>query len=102
MSTHPLFFKQPLRYLKWASINKPAYFYSCVVGLTGPVLVVVVPPIREYMGDEKRSKIPQTYPSMFQTTTLAELWSNNGGLTIVQYRRDQDRDRAGLRMSRRG
>ncbi|KAF2823167.1 hypothetical protein CC86DRAFT_76910 [Ophiobolus disseminans] len=58
----PRFFQTPLRYLKWASINKPAYFYSIVVGLTGPVLVVTVPPIRRYMGEEQIAKIPMTYP----------------------------------------
>jgi hypothetical protein len=61
----PFFFKQPFRYLKWVSINKPAYFYSVVVGLAGPALVFTVPPIRGYMGDEKRSKVPQTYPSTY-------------------------------------
>ena len=60
---NPFFFKQPLRYLYWASIHKPAYFYSILVGLTGPVLVVTVPPIRRYMGEEQIPKIPMTYPS---------------------------------------
>jgi hypothetical protein len=59
----PRFFQQPLRYLKWASIQKPAYFYSICVGLTGPVLVLTVPPIRRYMGEEPITKIPMTYPS---------------------------------------
>ncbi|KAF2251789.1 hypothetical protein BU26DRAFT_602300 [Trematosphaeria pertusa] len=58
----PLFFKQPIRYLKWASINKPAYFYSIIIGLAGPAILVVVPPIRRYLGDERRARIPQTYP----------------------------------------
>ncbi|KAF2134859.1 hypothetical protein P153DRAFT_11107 [Dothidotthia symphoricarpi CBS 119687] len=58
----PFFFKQPLRYLKWVSYNKPAYFYSVAIGCVGPVLVVAVPPIRRYMGDEKIAQIPMTYP----------------------------------------
>jgi hypothetical protein len=58
----PFFFRQPLRYLKWASINKPAYFYSIIVGCVGPVMVVTVPPIRRYMGEEQIAKIPLTYP----------------------------------------
>jgi hypothetical protein len=61
----PLFFRQPLRYLKWASINKPAYFYSIIVGCIGPVLVVTVPPIRRYMGEEQIQKIPMTYPGTY-------------------------------------
>jgi len=59
----PRFFQTPFRYLKWASIQKPAYFYSIIVGLTGPVLVLTVPPIRRYMGEEQIAKIPMTYPS---------------------------------------
>ncbi|KAF2729806.1 hypothetical protein EJ04DRAFT_501646 [Polyplosphaeria fusca] len=63
MSTaNPQFFKQPLRYLHWASVNKPAYFYSIIVGLMGPVSLIVVPPARRYLGDERRPKIPMTYP----------------------------------------
>jgi len=64
-ASSPLFFKQPFRYLKWASINKPAYFYSICVGLAGPAIVFTVPPLRRYMGYERTSKIPQTYPGMW-------------------------------------
>ncbi|KAL1656111.1 n19m, NADH-ubiquinone oxidoreductase 9.5 kDa subunit [Didymella pomorum] len=62
MSANPRFYGEPLRYLKWASINKPAYFYSIVVGLMGPAVVVAVPPIRRYLGEEPIAKIPLTYP----------------------------------------
>ncbi|KAL6710470.1 n19m, NADH-ubiquinone oxidoreductase 9.5 kDa subunit [Coniothyrium glycines] len=58
----PRFFQQPLRYLKWASIKKPAYFYSVVVGGSGLVMVPTVRPIRKYFGAEQRPKIPLTYP----------------------------------------
>lgn len=62
-ASSPRFFQQPLRYLRWASINKPAYFYSIIIGSMGPVLIVTVPPIRRYMGEEQIPKIPMTYPS---------------------------------------
>ena len=62
----PRFFQQPLRYMKWASINKPAYFYSIMVGCAGPALVVTVPPIRRYMGEEPIPKIPMTYPGTWR------------------------------------
>lgn len=61
----PFFFKQPLRYLRWASVNKPAYFYSIIIGCTGPILVLTVPPIRRYMGQEQIAKIPLTYPGTY-------------------------------------
>ena len=63
MSTAPFFFKEPFRYLRWASINKPAYFYSICVGLAGPGIVAVVVPTRRYLGYERIAKVPQTYPS---------------------------------------
>ncbi|PSS28047.1 hypothetical protein M430DRAFT_91976 [Amorphotheca resinae ATCC 22711] len=61
MST-PRFFSQPLRYLHWASLEKPAIFWSIVVGSIGPVMVVTVPGIRARLGDPKRPEIPLTYP----------------------------------------
>jgi hypothetical protein len=61
----PFFFSTPLRYLRWASVNKPAYFYSIVIGCVGPIMVLTVPPVRRYMGQEQRPKIPMTYPSTF-------------------------------------
>lgn len=49
--------------MRWASHEKPAIFYSIAIGCVGPVLLVVVPPIRRYFGDGPREKIPLTYPS---------------------------------------
>ncbi|PMD63347.1 uncharacterized protein K444DRAFT_523188 [Hyaloscypha bicolor E] len=62
MSAYPRFFSQPFRYLRWAAIEKPAIFYSIVIGSLGPVLVFTVPPIRTRLGDPKRPEIPLTYP----------------------------------------
>ena len=59
----PYFFSTPLRYLRWASFEKPAIFYSIVVGSLGPVFMVVVPPVRRRLGDGPREQIPLTYPS---------------------------------------
>ncbi|KAF2019775.1 hypothetical protein BU24DRAFT_419400 [Aaosphaeria arxii CBS 175.79] len=67
----PLFWNGPLRYLKWASVNKPAYFYSIIVGCIGPVMVVTVPPIRRYLGEEQIAKIPLTYPSTCEPCPLS-------------------------------
>ncbi|KAI9852713.1 MAG: hypothetical protein M1838_005908 [Thelocarpon superellum] len=61
MST-PRFFSTPFRYLHWASIEKPAIFYSILVGSLGPVMLVAVPPIRHRLGDVDPEPIPMTYP----------------------------------------
>ncbi|KAE8454390.1 hypothetical protein EG329_000012 [Mollisiaceae sp. DMI_Dod_QoI] len=62
MSALPRFWSQPLRYMRWAATEKPAIFYSLVIGTMGPVSIVVVPPIRRMLGDQKRPEIPLTYP----------------------------------------
>ncbi|KAM0794987.1 putative NADH-ubiquinone oxidoreductase 9.5 kDa subunit [Usnea florida] len=59
----PQFFQQPFRYLRWASHEKPAIFYSFIVGSFGPLSLVIAPPIRRYFNDGPREKIPMTYPS---------------------------------------
>lgn len=56
------FWSSPIRYLKWASYEKPAIFYSVVLGLMGPAAFVVVPPLRRMAGDENPTKVPLTYP----------------------------------------
>ncbi|KAJ8069049.1 hypothetical protein OCU04_002722 [Sclerotinia nivalis] len=61
-STIPRFFSQPFRYIRWAAIEKPAIFFSIVVGSIGPVLVLTVPKIRHRLGDGPRPQIPLTYP----------------------------------------
>ena len=61
----PHFFRQPIRYLRWASHEKPAIFYSCCISMVGPLSFVVVPPIRRFFGDGPREKIPMTYPGRF-------------------------------------
>jgi hypothetical protein len=60
----PYFWAQPIKYLRWSSHEKPALFWSCIIGVIGPISMVVVPPIREYYGDKRRPRIPMTYPSM--------------------------------------
>ncbi|KAI9804411.1 MAG: hypothetical protein M1825_001310 [Sarcosagium campestre] len=62
MSTAPHFFAQPLRYMRWASHEKPAIFYSIIVGAIGPPLMFIVPSIRARFGDPARPRIPLTYP----------------------------------------
>lgn len=77
MSATPRFFSQPLKYLHWAAIEKPAIFYSLIIGSMGPVLVLTVPPIRRRLGDVQRPPIPSTYPGMLLLPPpKAEMWAN--------------------------
>ena len=81
MSLNPRFFSQPVRYLRWAAIEKPAIFWSLILGSMGPAMFLVVPPIRRVLGDDPIPKIPLTYPSTFLELALAY-----GGAILLQYK----------------
>jgi len=59
----PYFFRTPIRYLRWASHEKPAIFYASCIASMGPVFLIAVPPLRRRFGDDPRERIPLTYPS---------------------------------------
>ncbi|KAI9737768.1 MAG: hypothetical protein M1834_009136 [Cirrosporium novae-zelandiae] len=62
MST-PRFWSQPLRYIRWASHEKPAILYSLIIGSMGPVFLLGAKPVRRLFGDDyERPPIPLTYP----------------------------------------
>jgi len=61
------FWSGPIRYMKWASYEKPAIFWSVIVGAMGPAALVVVPPMRRWAGDETPKRIPLTYPGEYYT-----------------------------------
>ncbi|KAL6872553.1 putative NADH-ubiquinone oxidoreductase [Trichoderma longibrachiatum] len=58
----PLFWSTPLKYCSWAARERPAFFWSVVVGAAGPLLMPIVPPIRHMLGDVDPAPIPVTYP----------------------------------------
>jgi hypothetical protein len=63
------FWSSPIRYLRWASHEKPAIFYSILLGALGPVSLFVIPPLRRMAGDEDPPKIPLTYPGELHDRT---------------------------------
>ncbi|KAI2637766.1 NADH-ubiquinone oxidoreductase 9.5 kDa subunit [Hypomontagnella submonticulosa] len=58
----PQFWAGPLRYWRWAAREKPAYFWSVVIGATGPLMLATVPPTMKRLGYERASPVPMTYP----------------------------------------
>jgi hypothetical protein len=62
------FWGSPIRYLRWAAHEKPAIFWSCIIGGLGPATFVVIPPLRRWVGDEDPPRIPLTYPGTFTMT----------------------------------
>ncbi|KAI1392103.1 uncharacterized protein F4822DRAFT_389627 [Hypoxylon trugodes] len=61
-SKSPQFWAGPLRYWRWAAREKPAYFYSVIIGGAGPVALLTVPPALKALGYERAPPIPMTYP----------------------------------------
>lgn len=62
-SVGPRFWAGPLRYCRWSARERPAYFWSVVIGAAGPVALAVVPPVRRAFGDVDAPTVPMTYPS---------------------------------------
>ncbi|KAI0667472.1 hypothetical protein C8Q78DRAFT_381843 [Trametes maxima] len=55
-------FRQTYRYLQRQAHEQPVIFYSVVIGLIGPVLLVTVPPVRKSLGYKTSEPIPTSYP----------------------------------------
>ncbi len=66
----PRFWATPFRFCRWAARERPAYFYSVIIGAAGPLMLAIVPPIRKAIGDEDAPTIPWTYPSMLPSFVL--------------------------------
>ncbi|KAH7884750.1 N19M, NADH-ubiquinone oxidoreductase 9.5 kDa subunit [Phlebopus sp. FC_14] len=55
--------RQGYKYLQYLAHDQPVIFFSCVIGITGPVLALSVPPIRRnYFGFVPSEPVPTTYP----------------------------------------
>ncbi|KAI5861061.1 hypothetical protein GGS23DRAFT_598938 [Durotheca rogersii] len=61
-SATPQFWAGPLRYLRWATRERPNYVWPVVIGAAGPVVLLTVPPTLEKLGYRRAPPIPMTYP----------------------------------------
>ncbi|CAI7582349.1 NADH-ubiquinone oxidoreductase 9.5 kDa subunit [Penicillium manginii] len=59
---HPHLWKQPGRWMRWAAHEKPAIFFSCLIGISGPIMLAALPPVRRALGDYDPAPIPMSYP----------------------------------------
>ncbi|RDA93296.1 hypothetical protein CP533_2027 [Ophiocordyceps camponoti-saundersi (nom. inval.)] len=63
MSTaSPYFWSAPFKYCRWACRERPALFWSVIIGAAGPIALPIVPPLRRYYGDVDPPPVPVTYP----------------------------------------
>ena len=79
----PRFWAAPIRYCRWASRERPAYFWSVIIGAAGPVMLFTVPPIRRALGDDDAPPIPLTYPGMFILADLQHVPLPGSSLTAT-------------------
>lgn len=82
MSAAPFFWRAPLKYCRWAARERPALFWSVIIGAAGPVAMPIVPPIRHYFGDIDAPPVPVTYPSAFLSRLGFVMYSR---LTSIQF-----------------
>lgn len=75
----PRFWATPIRYLQWSARERPAYFWSIIVGAIGPISIPITLKIREWAGDENAPKIPVTYPGRFSRGSRG----GSGGLRLA-------------------
>ncbi|OJT07232.1 hypothetical protein TRAPUB_1909 [Trametes pubescens] len=62
-------FRQTYRYLQRQAHEQPVIFYSLVIGLIGPVMLITVPPIRKTLGYRYADPIPTSYPGESLSST---------------------------------
>lgn len=67
------FWSSPIRYLRWCMHEKPAIFWSIVVGSSGPPLLYALPSIRRRFGDEDPPPVPHTYPGEYTVAMCCEM-----------------------------
>lgn len=81
----PLFWSAPFKYCAWAAREKPALFWSVIIGAAGPLAMPIGPPLRRWLGDVDPAPIPVTYPGTFLLLPLLPapscLGSENSGAT---------------------
>jgi len=65
----PNFWAQPFRYMRYASHEYPARFYSVAIGAFGLALPLVIP-IRHKLGFEDSPPVPMTWPSTSPVNVL--------------------------------
>ncbi|PWN18288.1 hypothetical protein BCV69DRAFT_301424 [Microstroma glucosiphilum] len=55
-------FRNTYKYLQRSAHEQPVVFFSLLIGCTGPLLVVTIPPIRRSMGWKPAEKVPTSFP----------------------------------------
>lgn len=91
----PLFWSTPLKYCSWAARERPAFFWSVVVGAAGPILMPIVPPIRHMLGDVDPAPVPVTYPGtsfFFLSTSSGRNCKANERTNALDLEDEQDGD----------
>lgn len=68
MSAAPHFWSTPFKYCRWAARERPALFWSVIIGGIGPVMIYPGRALRYRLGDIDPPPVPSTYPGTNKTT----------------------------------
>ncbi|ODV80646.1 uncharacterized protein CANTADRAFT_46265 [Suhomyces tanzawaensis NRRL Y-17324] len=58
---YPTYYKQPIRWARYHAHTKPHFFWSVLLGLSAPVLLLATPLRRKYLYAD-HEPIPNVYP----------------------------------------
>ncbi|CAH6723483.1 putative NADH-ubiquinone oxidoreductase 9.5 kDa subunit [[Candida] jaroonii] len=58
---YPVYYKQPIRWLRYHAHTKPHFFWSIAFGLSGPLLIAFTPLRKKFIYDD-HVPVPQSYP----------------------------------------
>jgi len=84
--------------MTWAAHEKPAIFFSIVIGAIGPVMLVSAPSVKRAFGVVPRAQIPMTYPSELKSTRPST-WTSAD--EIIQSRQVRGRSRQDTMIKKR-
>ncbi|CAN3357530.1 hypothetical protein DICA3_C11738 [Diutina catenulata] len=58
---YPQYWKQPIRWARYHAHTKPHFFFSVVLGLSAPLLLLATPLRRKYWYEDSEA-VPYVYP----------------------------------------
>ncbi|GMM36910.1 hypothetical protein DASC09_042350 [Saccharomycopsis crataegensis] len=58
----PVYFKQPIRWMRYYAHNRPHLFFAVMLGAMGPVFLLGVGPLRRKYLYPDHTPLPQSYP----------------------------------------
>ncbi|KAF8327934.1 uncharacterized protein EI90DRAFT_1646963 [Cantharellus anzutake] len=78
-------FRNTARYLRYAAHEEPVIFWSLILGFTGPVMVLTVPPMRRQLGYVPPERPPTSYPLPNRLDSPSQDMTTNRRLSVLEW-----------------